>query len=152
MRISDTGDMQDELESGYTCGLSLAERRHGESAVFCFTDMYAFGIMRGLREAGLRIPEEISVVGFDNNAVSGYGTVPLTTVASPIRAVAQALVEYLLDRVENPNQEMSPRCDVLKPELVVGHSTANHLSMVKSVCTRLEVLERRYNGGGVYRL
>ena len=127
IQVSDTGDMLDALESGYVCGLSLAERRQGESAVFCFTDMYAFGVMRGLREAGLRIPEDFSVVGFDNNAVSGYGTVPLTTVAWPIRTVAQALVEYLLERVENPDQSISPRCEVVKPELIVRKSTAEHV-------------------------
>ena len=93
------------------------------TAIFCYNDMLAIGLLRGLQDAGLRVPEDISVAGFDNITISAFTTPPLTTLDQPKRTIgAQAarLVLGLLEGVENT----SPKIQTLKGTLLVRRSTA----------------------------
>jgi DNA-binding LacI/PurR family transcriptional regulator len=85
--------------------------------------MLAIGLLNGLHSAGLRVPEDISVVGFDNIVFSAYTNPPLTTLDQPkhyIGAEAARLILGLLDNEETLEQEIQK----LKGELLVRHSTA----------------------------
>lgn len=103
--------------------LNLPQR---PTAIFCFNDMLAIGVLDGLRTAGLHIPEDISVVGFDNIIFSAYTNPPLTTLDQPkhyIGAEAARLILGLLDPLtgeEVPEQEIQK----LKGRLLVRQSTA----------------------------
>jgi DNA-binding LacI/PurR family transcriptional regulator len=100
--------------------LSLSPR---PTAIFCYNDMLAVGLLRGLQDAGLRIPDDISVAGFDNITISAFTTPPLTTLDQPKRTIgAQAahLVLGLLEGVDNA----SPKIQTLKGTLLIRRSTA----------------------------
>ncbi len=92
------------------------------TAVFCYNDMLAIGLLRGLQDAGLRVPEDISLAGFDNITISAFTTPPLTTLDQPKRTIgtqAAHLVLGLLEGVDNA----SPKIQTLKGTLLVRRST-----------------------------
>jgi len=93
------------------------------TALFCNNDAMAIGAMRAIYEAGLDIPGDISVVGFDDVPIAALLRVPLTTVAQPIRRMGAAAVELLTQRIEGAPPR-PPRQVVLDAHLVVRHSTA----------------------------
>jgi DNA-binding LacI/PurR family transcriptional regulator len=108
--------------SGYTAGRELAAT--GDvTAVFAANDDMAVGLIRALLEAGLRVPEDVSVVGFDDIPVSAYVSPPLTTVRQPFDAVAHEGLRLLVQAIEKPDAEPAPATDP-PVELVVRASTA----------------------------
>ncbi|MFF4033827.1 LacI family DNA-binding transcriptional regulator [Streptomyces sviceus] len=108
--------------SGYTAGHELAAA--GDvTAVFAANDDMAVGLIRALLEAGLRVPQDVSVVGFDDIPVSAYVTPPLTTVRQPFDAVAREGLRLLVQAIEKPDAEPAPAGDP-PVELVVRASTA----------------------------
>ena len=93
------------------------------TAVVAYNDLVAIGLMRGLDRVGVRVPREVSVVGFDNVFGSDFCTPALTTVAAPLRALGTAAVEQLLFQLRGG----SPRAGkptVLPARLMVRDSTA----------------------------
>jgi DNA-binding LacI/PurR family transcriptional regulator len=108
--------------SGYAAGRALAA--DGDvTAVFAANDDMAIGLIRALTEAGRRVPEDVSVVGFDDIPVAAYVSPPLTTVPQPFDAVAQEGLKRLLHAIENPDAEPLPASDP-PVDLVVRTSTA----------------------------
>ena len=93
----------------------------GLTAVFVASDVVAFGAMAAMREAGLRIPDDISVVGFDDIPLAAYFDPPLTTVHLPAHDLGRAAGVALLDRING--HPIEPRT-VLPTRLVVRASTA----------------------------
>ncbi|WP_369166762.1 LacI family DNA-binding transcriptional regulator [Streptomyces sp. R28] len=109
-------------ESGYAAGRELAAA--GDvTAVFAANDDMAIGLIRALTEAGLRVPDDVSVVGFDDIPVSAYVTPPLTTMRQPFDAVAHEGLRLLVQAIEKPDAEPAPASDP-PVELVVRASTA----------------------------
>jgi LacI family transcriptional regulator len=94
-------------------------------AVFAASDIMAQGAMRALHERGLRIPEDVAVVGFDDLRPSSRSNPSLTTMRQPIRRLGIKLVETLLDIVENGNRP--PRRVIFDTELVIRDSCGSHL-------------------------
>jgi DNA-binding LacI/PurR family transcriptional regulator len=92
------------------------------TAVCCYNDMTALGAMRQIRARGLRIPEDISVAGFDDLFFAGYLQPPLTTVRQPMRRMGQLAMESLFRLMSG--EESVPQIRV-EAELVVRASTAN---------------------------
>lgn len=88
-------------ESGYQAMLELLEHAaEPPTAIFAANDLLAFGAMRALKEKGFRIPEDISVIGYDNAELSQYMSPPLTTVATSIEELTEMTVNNLLDVLE----------------------------------------------------
>jgi DNA-binding LacI/PurR family transcriptional regulator len=108
--------------SGYAVGHRLA----GDpdvTAVFAANDDMAIGLVRALVEAGRRVPEDVSVVGFDDIPVSAYVNPPLTTMRQPFGAVAKDGMEILVQAIEKPDAD--PRPPVEQPvDLILRSSTA----------------------------
>ncbi|MEU3937560.1 LacI family DNA-binding transcriptional regulator [Streptomyces sp. NPDC029044] len=108
--------------SGYEAGRELAAR-NDLTAVFAANDDMAVGLIRFLTEAGLRVPEDVSVVGFDDIPLAAYVLPPLTTVRQPFDGVAREGLRLLVHAIENPAAEpLAPRSQPV--ELVVRASTA----------------------------
>ncbi|MGN9761980.1 LacI family DNA-binding transcriptional regulator [Streptomyces sp. SD31] len=108
--------------SGYAAGRELAS--DGEvTAVFAANDDMAIGLVRALAEAGRRVPEDVSVVGFDDIPVAPYVTPPLTTMRQPFDAVAQEGLKRLVHAIENPQADPLPASDP-PVDLVIRSSTA----------------------------
>jgi len=91
------------------------------TAVFCYNDMSALGAMRSIRERGLEIPRDISLVGFDDLFLAEFSAPPLTTVRQPRREMGRLATELLLRVVAGHGE----RGDIRVPgELIVRASTA----------------------------
>ncbi|MEV7887074.1 LacI family DNA-binding transcriptional regulator [Streptomyces sp. NPDC002817] len=93
--------------SGYAAGRQLAADPE-VTAVFAANDDMAIGLIRALTEAGRSVPQDVSVVGFDDIPVAAYVTPPLTTVRQPFDAVAQEGLKRLVHAIENPQAEPLP--------------------------------------------
>ncbi|MDD5698879.1 MAG: substrate-binding domain-containing protein, partial [Victivallaceae bacterium] len=78
-----------------------------------------------LRDSDLKVPEDISVVGFDDLKFSALLDVPLTTIAQPFREVGEKAMEILIDKIEGKNKVS--RQIVLKPKLVIRKSAASQI-------------------------
>jgi LacI family transcriptional regulator len=94
--------------------------QHSPDAVFAASDAMAFAAMRAIQEAGLRIPEDIAVVGFDDIPTAANSKPPLTTVRQPIQRTGSLAAELLIDFIEHPDPQ--PRRIVLPTELVIRAS------------------------------
>ncbi|PLW71873.1 LacI family DNA-binding transcriptional regulator [Streptomyces sp. SCUT-3] len=109
------------LEGGQAAASELIRR--GCTAVVCASDMMALGAIRAARQAGLSVPGDVSVVGFDDSPLIAFTDPPLTTIRQPVTAMGQAAVRALLEEVGGtpaPHSEF-----VFMPELVVRGSTAS---------------------------
>jgi DNA-binding LacI/PurR family transcriptional regulator len=110
------------VEDGYSKCLQLLDRSEKFTALYCGNDYIAIGAMRALTERGLRVPEDVSVIGFDNTDLAAYVTPPLSTIRQERYNLYTQAVKYLLAMIENAD---TPRYrQVMPPELVVRQSTA----------------------------
>jgi DNA-binding LacI/PurR family transcriptional regulator len=91
------------------------------TAVFCYNDMSAIGALRGIRAHGLRVPGDISLVGFDDLFIAAYSDPPLTTVRQPKRQMGRMAMEILLELFSNADKKANIK---VQGELVVRESTA----------------------------
>ncbi|NBM16532.1 LacI family DNA-binding transcriptional regulator [Streptomyces sp. GC420] len=108
------------VEGGHAAAAALLDR--GCTGIVCGSDLMALGVVRAGRERGLKVPEDVSVVGFDDSQLIAFTDPPLTTVRQPVQAMATAAVGALLEEIGgNPVQRTE---FVFQPELVVRGSTA----------------------------
>ncbi|MFF9808339.1 LacI family DNA-binding transcriptional regulator [Streptomyces coeruleorubidus] len=107
--------------TGYTAGRELAADAD-MTAVFAANDDMAIGLIRALVESGRRVPEDVSVVGFDDIPVAAYVNPPLTTMRQPFDTVAQEGLKRLVHSIENPDAPPLPASEP-PVDLVVRAST-----------------------------
>lgn len=117
----------DSLEEGYRTGLEFFRDLPADSrptAVTCHNDLVALGLCRALDELGLRVPEDVSVIGYDDLQILGYlpATSRLTSVRVPKFEVGRTAAEILHERIENPS--LGPRKVYLRADLRVRETTA----------------------------
>jgi LacI family transcriptional regulator, repressor for deo operon, udp, cdd, tsx, nupC, and nupG len=105
------------LEGGHAAAVKLL--RHGATGIVCGSDLMAIGAIRAVRENGARVPEDVSVVGFDDAGPNSYLDPPLTTTQQPFEAMAAAVVQLL---IEPPADGPAPELR-FRPELIVRAST-----------------------------
>jgi DNA-binding LacI/PurR family transcriptional regulator len=110
-------------EIGYKPMQALLEKTRDFTAVFCFNDIAAIGAIRALKDGGLSVPGDVSVVGFDDIQSAAYATPSLTTVRQPLFAMGKRGAQVLLERIEN-REKAFPSEIVMEPELVLRESTA----------------------------
>lgn len=116
------GPVAPQFESGVTAVEAVLEA--GVTAALAYNDLVAVGILSRMAELGVRVPEEFSVVGFDDIALAAMVTPPLTTVALPTALAGRAAVELLLDGLESAEAPASCVTRQLPARLVVRGSTA----------------------------
>ncbi|WP_051640116.1 LacI family DNA-binding transcriptional regulator [Cellulomonas sp. URHE0023] len=107
---------------GYEAGQRLAADPE-VTAVFCANDEMALGLIRALNEHGRRVPDDVSVVGFDDIAVAGWTTPPLTTVRQDFHAIGRELITLVVGQLRS-RTVAPPALTVVPTELVVRASTA----------------------------
>jgi LacI family transcriptional regulator len=107
---------------GYEATKRLLSCRKNFTALFAFNDISAMGAIRALREAGLRVPQDVSVVGFDDIESAAYQNPPLTTVRQPLRKMGRIAAETLLSRISRARPEGKGET-MVAPELVIRDTT-----------------------------
>jgi DNA-binding LacI/PurR family transcriptional regulator len=90
-------------------------------AVFAVSDTLAAGAMAAIQQAGLRIPQDIAVVGFDGSELADMVSPPLTTLAQPSREIGRRACELVLQKIIRPDSP--PQCVIMQGELVVRASS-----------------------------
>ncbi|MFE4680700.1 LacI family DNA-binding transcriptional regulator [Streptomyces sp. NPDC056721] len=108
------------LEGGQAAAARLMRR--GITGIICASDPLALGAVRAARREGLRVPDDISVVGYDDSAFMNCTEPPLTTMRQPIEAMGRAAVELLVTQIQGGS--VTPGELLFEPELVVRGSTA----------------------------
>ena len=114
------------LEEGYRAGKAYFEDvvpDERPTAVACYNDLVALGLMRALRECDIAVPREVSVLGFDDISLCDYAPVPLTSVRVPTQKMGQTAVEVLIRHMESSDQQ-TPEVVNLEATLTVRASTA----------------------------
>ena len=111
-------------ELGHEVTQKLLASRNQFTAIFAFNDISAMGAIKALREAGLGIPEDVSIVGFDDIQSAAYQNPGLTTVRQPLRQMGVMAAETLLQRINASAKTRYPKEIVIQPELIIRGSTA----------------------------
>jgi LacI family transcriptional regulator len=107
---------------GYPFAKQLLARKQPFTALFAYNDLSAIGAIWAFREAGLRIPEDVSVVGFDDIPVAAFTHPGLTTVRQPLKHMGQIAAKTVIDQIEGKAKYVAEI--VVDPEFVVRGSTA----------------------------
>jgi len=127
--MPESRDPVSSFENGYKLTEDLLRQKRSFTAMLAFDDMSAFGAIRALTRAGVRVPEQCSVIGFDDVATSAIYTPSLTTVRQPMETMGASAVGVVLDGINAvlEKREAPPRHRKVAPELVVRESTRSVL-------------------------
>ncbi|WP_199616161.1 LacI family DNA-binding transcriptional regulator [Paenibacillus alkalitolerans] len=109
------------VEEGRRGADELLSRGDKPTAIFCCNDLLAIGAMQAAKKSGVKVPDDLSIVGFDDTILAGVTDPPLTSVAQPIERMGKQAFELLIDNLVNTDA-VKQRI-VLRPELVVRQST-----------------------------
>jgi LacI family transcriptional regulator len=123
--LPDSRDPMSSFEVGYKLTEELLKRKRQFTALMAFDDLTAFGAIRALAKAGLRVPDDCSVIGFDDVGPAGLYTPALTTIRQPAEAMGAGAVSILLEAITLAQDNRAPVAvhQKLAPELIVREST-----------------------------
>ena len=107
---------------GYPFAKQLLSRQKPFTALFAYNDISAIGAIRAFQEQGIRVPQDISVLGFDDIPGASFHTPGLTTVRQPLNRMGEVAAQSLLERIETQKECTSEIA--IEPELIVRESTA----------------------------
>jgi LacI family transcriptional regulator len=110
-----------DVSSGRDAGARLLGTSPRPTAVFCANDLLALGVLQAMVGAGVRVPDEMAIIGYDDIEFAGAAAVPLTSVRQPARRLGRTAAELLLAETSDTKPER--RAVVFTPELVVREST-----------------------------
>ena len=123
--LPESRDPISSFEAGYKLTEELIKQKRPFTAILAFDDMTAFGAIRALAKAGIRVPEHCSVIGFDDVPTSGFYTPALTTIRQPLETMGAIAVGIAVDGINAAleKREISALHRKVAPELVVREST-----------------------------
>lgn len=127
IELPDLRDPNSGFEGGFQACEELLRRRRPFTAILAFDDMTALGCMRALTKAGIQIPEQCSVIGFDDVAPAAMAVPSLTTIRQPMEAMGASAVETVLESIRAglERREFTVSHRKMMPELVVRESTGS---------------------------
>ena len=108
---------------GYKVTAALIKAKRPFTAIFAFNDISAIGAIRALRESGLRVPEDVSVVGFDDIQSAAYQNPALTTIRQPLRKMGSIAAETVLRHIALASSRPRTKPIMVVPELIVRDTT-----------------------------
>jgi len=122
------------FEGGLDCTRRMLATNRPFSAVLAFDDLTALGVVRGLTEAGLRVPEDCSVLGFDDVLPAAVATPAITTIRQPLKEMGLLAAKWMLEAVEEREHgsAQKPKLHKAQPELVVRQSTSRRVAKRKN--------------------
>lgn len=104
------------FNSAYDMTLNILKKRQDFTAISTANDMMAFGVISALQSKNIKVPDDIAVIGFDDNAYAGINLIPLTTIRQETDYIGKRAVTILIDKIEGKRQGLVQ--EVLKPALV----------------------------------
>jgi len=104
-------------ESGFKSAQKLVRKNKGIDCIFCGSDIIALGVMDAIRGEGLKIPEDMSVVGFDNIRMLGWVPYPLTTWEQPLEEMVTSTVELLVEEING--KKSNPQVVMMLGQLII---------------------------------
>ncbi|WP_329483853.1 LacI family transcriptional regulator [Kribbella sp. NBC_01510] len=108
---------------GHAAAQKLLSRKNPPTAIYTVTDLLAFGILDGARALGVRVPDDVWVIGFDNTELAAWESFDLTSVEQPVHAIVETGVNLLRQRIEDPDR--AAETVTLPCPLIIRGSTAN---------------------------
>ena len=111
------------IESGVAAAERLLGRAEPPTAIFCFNDEMAMGVIEMARQRSVHVPRDLSVVGFDDIRFARHTYPPLTTIAQPVRQIGEGTVRLLLGILSGGDEMDTPASVTLRHTLVVRAST-----------------------------
>ena len=114
-------------EEGFSCGIDLVAAKVPFTALIAFNDVTAIGAIRAFRQAGLRVPEDVSIIGFDDIESGGYLTPSLTTLRQPLEQMGELAAEHLIGIIDNGQP---PLAEVLVDPTLIERESAIRLHSV----------------------
>ncbi len=121
-----------DFAAGYWAAEELIRRKNGMTALVCASDDAAIGALRAAHDAGVKVPDELAIVGYDNSTASRYTIPPLTTVHQPNGAMGRRAVEILVNRIDGKIKRKSYVVDKQKFKLIVRDSCGAKLKEAQS--------------------
>ena len=116
-----------DYEAGYQAALAILQRDPEITACLAYYDVMAVGAIRGFAESGKRVPQDISVIGYDCMPLARYTCPTITSVEFPVEAVAKEVCEIVIQRIQENdihNTDFSSvKTIIIEPKLVLGEST-----------------------------
>ena len=134
-----SGEDTDIMESGYVQGRRILTSGANITAVFAVKDMMAIGVVRAFQEAGKRVPEDVSVVGYDGIDAAALPMIGLTTVAQPRMEMAERIIDILNRHASDPSTP--PEHYLAKPELIERKSSASPVHMLESIVSAVGAVQ-----------
>lgn len=118
------------IDGGIETGRAIAKtlRRTRYDGLYCLNDGIALGVMRGLADGGVRVPDDVLVIGFDGDSQGAYSVPTLTTVATDFRGMANTAVSLLMQRIEHPDDEFYPQTVNVGYKLIERESTRREIA------------------------
>ena len=114
-------DDETTFEGGHRAAMKLFSLADPPDALFCFNDTMAFGALQAAREFKLRVPDDVAIIGFDNQPMAAWPPFELTTVGYDPKALASLATEKILDALER--EEIAPGSFHIDPQLIVRRTT-----------------------------
>lgn len=111
---------QTQFEMGYETAINLFASAEPPTAIFALTDVIAIGVLHAAAKTGLRLPDDLSVMGFDDIPLATYSIPSLTTIAQPIYEMGEAATRILLQRIHEPDEPYETL--ILENQLVIRKS------------------------------
>ncbi|MEB3103908.1 LacI family DNA-binding transcriptional regulator [Ferviditalea candida] len=109
------------VEEGRRCAYELLQYTEKPTAIFCCNDLLAIGAIQAAKQLGIKVPDALSIVGFDDTILASVTDPPLTTIAQPIDRMGKQAFNLLIDNLMN-SESVKQRI-VLRPELIIRQST-----------------------------
>ncbi len=128
LQIPDVFDANASFDHGYRLTEELLQQKKKFTAILAFDDLTALGAMRALAKSGISVPEQCSVTGFDDVAISALSAPSLTTVRQPLETMGATAVSIVMDAIKagHENRDWAAVSQKLHPELVIRDSTRSN--------------------------
>jgi DNA-binding LacI/PurR family transcriptional regulator len=120
--ITDDGDYT--YEGAYAAALRLLNSNHPPDAIFCANDIMALGVIDAAKKLGVRVPEDVSIVGFDDISLAEWSAYSLTTWKQPVNEMIEVTIDLLLHDIEYKGLNETPQYKSIKGFLVERNSVA----------------------------
>ncbi len=112
-------------KSGYEKMKKMMEKSEKIDGVFCVNDLVAIGVIKALKEKGVRIPQDVAVVGFDDTSLCNYVSPSLTSIRQPAEEMGKVAAKILMELI---NGSSTVKKYVFSPDLVVRQSSCRYAS------------------------